>query len=133
MARSYSAKQKRLRVKVEGADKIVKALKNMDDGASKVLTVAAKAGGQIALSDAKRNCPVNTGALRDSLKMEVNKVSNTKADVKIDYDKKLKYGVFVELGTNGRTANPFLRNSVDKNQDRINDAIVSAVKNAVKM
>jgi len=70
MARSYSAKQKRLRVKVEGADKIVKALKDMEDGASKVLSAAAKAGGQIALSDAKRNCPVDTGALRDSLKME---------------------------------------------------------------
>lgn len=133
MARSYSAKQKRLKVKVEGAEKIVKALKDMDEGASRVLSAAAKAGGNIALNDAKRNCPVDTGALRDSLKMEVNKVTEKRADVKIDYDKKLKYGVFVELGTNGRAPDPFLRNSVDKNQDKINKAIVNVVKNAIKM
>ena len=132
MARSYSAKQKRLRVRVEGAEQIVKALKGMDDKASKVLTSAAKAGGEIALSDAKRNCPVNTGALRDSIKMNVNKVTNTKADVKIDYDKSIKYGVFVELGTRGRAANPFMRNAVDKNQDKINSKITDTVRNAVK-
>jgi HK97 gp10 family phage protein len=84
------------------------------------------------LNDARKNCPVDTGALKNSLKLETAKVTNTRADVKIDYDKKLKYGVFVELGTNGRAPNPFMRNAVDNNQDEINDAIVNAVKKAVK-
>jgi coenzyme F420-reducing hydrogenase delta subunit len=45
MPKTYSAKKRRIRVKVEGADKIVKSLKAMEDGASNVLLSAAKAGG----------------------------------------------------------------------------------------
>lgn len=131
MAKTYSARQKRVKIKIEGADKIVKALKDMDEEASDVLSAAAKAGGEIALKDAVQNCPVDTGALRDSITMVINKVSDKRADVKIDFDKKLYYGVFVELGANGREPKPFLRNSVDNNQDSINKAIVESVSKSV--
>ena len=132
MARSYTAKQKRVKVKIEGAEKIVKALNNMDTGAEKILAKAAKAGGDIAVNEAKRKCPVDTGALKNSIKMQLNKVTEKRAVVKIDYDKKLKYGVFVELGAKGRAPNPFMRNAVDKNKGSINNAIVSEVKKAIK-
>ena len=39
--------------------------------------------------------------------------------------------VSVELGARGRPANPFLRNAVDGNIDKINDEIVKAISNAV--
>ena len=55
----------------------------------------------------------------------------TKATVKVDYDKSIRYGTFVELGARGRPGNPFLRNAVDKNLDRINDAIVTEISKAV--
>ena len=62
--------------------------------------------------------------------MVINKVSDKRADVKIDFDKKLKYGVFVELGANGREPKPFLRNAVDNNQDSINKAILNQYQRA---
>ena len=119
----YSAKQRKVKTKVEGADKLVKDIRAMEDAASSVLMTGAKAGGKIA--------PVDTGTLKASLKLNEGKATETKATVSVDYDKSLRYGTFVELGARGRPANPFLRNAVDENIDKINDEIVKAISNAV--
>lgn len=92
---------------------------------------AAKAGGQIALEQAKRNCPVDTGALKQSLHLTEGNATKTKATVQVDYDKSLKYGTHVELGSRNRPANPFMRNAVDDNQNQINEAITSELSRAV--
>ena len=65
----YSAKQRKVKTKVEGADKLVKDIRAMEDAASSVLMTGAKAGGKIALDDARKNCPVDTGTLKASLKI----------------------------------------------------------------
>lgn len=127
----YSAKQKKVKVEVKGADVIKRVLKEMDEAAGDVLMQGAKAGGKIALDYARRECPVDTGALRDSLKLEEDKKTKVKATIKVDYDKTIKYGTFVELGTRTRPANPFLRNAVDTNMDEINNEIKNTVSKAV--
>ena len=127
----YSAKQRKVKVGVEGADKLAKDLKAMEDAAASVLMKGAKAGGQIALNDAKQNCPVDTGALKQSLHLTEGKSTKTKATVQVDYDMALTYGTHVELGARGRPANPFLRNAVDDNQEQINEAIVAEISRAV--
>lgn len=127
----YSAKQKKVKVNLEGKEKIVKRLKQMGEAAGNVLMESAMAGGKIALEDAKRNCPVDTGALKNSLKLSKDKQTKKKATVKVDYDKDIKYGTFVELGVRGREANPFLRNAVDSNQKNINEKIAENVAKAV--
>lgn len=127
----YSAKQKKVKVSVEGAESLAKDLKSMEDAASSVLMAGAEAGGQIALEDARRNCPEDTGALKKSLRLEKDKATSTKATVKVDYDKSLKYGTHVELGARGRPANPFLRNAVDRNINQINEEIVREIAKAV--
>lgn len=127
----YSAKQRRRKVRIEGADRLVRELKSMDGAAKAVLMNSAQAGGKIALKDAKENCPVDSGALQASLKLTDVKSSVTRGEVKLDYDRKLKYGTFVELGANGRQANPFMRNAVDNNQDKINTAIVHEIISAI--
>ena len=127
----YSAKQKKVKVAIEGADKIVKKLKEMDDAAGDVLMKAAMEGGKIVLEEAKRNCPVDTGTLRESLKLTKDKQTKKKATVKIDFDKSLKYGTHVELGTKNQSAQPFLRGSVDENQSEINVEITDTVSDAV--
>lgn len=127
----YSAKQRKVKTTVEGADKIVRTLKSMEEAASDVMLKGAEAGGQIALEDARANCPVDTGALKKSLKLTDAKKTPTRATVQVDYDKSIKYGTYVELGARGRKANPFLRNAVDKNQDKINEAITKAISDAI--
>jgi HK97 gp10 family phage protein len=127
----YSAKQRKVKVNIKGADKLAKDLKAMDAAAASVLMKGAKAGGQIALEDARANCPVDTGALKASLKLSEDKKTAIKATVKVDYDRSIKYGAFIELGARGRPGNPFLRNAVDKNQDRINQSIIKEIAKAM--
>ncbi len=127
----YSARQKKVKVRVQGTDKIKRILENMGDAAGDVLMKGAKVGGQIALEDARRNCPVDTGALKKSLHLSEDKKTAKKATIKVDYDKSLKYGTFVELGTRDKPGNPFLRNAVDKNQTEINKKITEVVADAV--
>ena len=128
---SYRAKQKKRSVSVEGAEEIIATLKEMGESASSVLEESAKAGGDISLKDAKENCPVDSGSLKESLQMEVDKVTTEKATVKIGFDTKHYYGVFVELGTSHNKAHPFLRNSVDKKQNTIKDAISKKISDAI--
>lgn len=128
---SYSAKQRKVKVSVEGGEKLAKTLRSMEDAAAGVLMRGAKAGGQIALEDARRNCPVDTGALKSSLKLAEVSCTAKKATVKVDYDKSLKYGTHVELGARGVAPNPFLRNAVDENQNQINEKIVAEISKAV--
>ncbi|HEY8390108.1 MAG TPA: HK97-gp10 family putative phage morphogenesis protein [Clostridia bacterium] len=127
----YSARQRKVKVRVEGAKTLAKDLKAMDEAAADALMKGAKAGGAIALRAAQENCPVDTGALKASLKLTEDKKTEKKATVKVDYDKSIKYGAFVELGVRGKQGNPFLRNAVDKNQDKINKTIVSEIAKAV--
>ena len=127
----YSARQKKVKIRVQGTDKIKRILENIGDAAGDVLMKGAKVGGQIALEDARRNCPVDTGALKKSLHLSEDKKTAKKATIKVDYDKSLKYGTFVELGTRDKPGNPFLRNAVDKNQTEINKKITEVVADAV--
>ena len=71
----YSAKQRKVKTTVEGASALVKELKAMEDAAASVMMAGAKAGGKIALEDAKRNCPVDTGALKQSLHLTEGKAT----------------------------------------------------------
>lgn len=122
---------KKVTASVEGASDLVKDLKAMEDAAAQVLLKSAQAGGKIALNAARQNCPVDTGALRNSLRLTDGKATKKKATVQVDYDKSLTYGTHVELGSRGHPANPFLRNAVDDNQESINNAIVKAIGNSV--
>ncbi len=131
MARSYSAKQRKQKVTIEGDKELILRLKEMEAQAELVLKSAVSKGGKIALVDAKENAPVDTGALKESLKQTDKKSSPTRAEVTIDYDSSIKYGAFVELGANGRQANPFMRNAVDDNIAKINDTIANEISLAV--
>ena len=128
---TYSAKQKRVKVDVIGGKEIGRRLKAMGETASAILMKAAKSGGEIALKDAKKHCPVDTGRLRNSLAIHEVSATDRRATIKVDYDKSIKYGAFVELGANGRKSNPFLRNAVDKNVDDINEEITETLAKAV--
>ena len=128
---NYSAKQKKSKVDIVGGKEIAKRLNNMQDAASGILMKAAMKGGEIALNNARKNCPVDSGKLRNSLKLEEMSSTPRKATVKVDYDKSIKYGAFVELGASGRKANPFMRNAVDENISKINDAVTDELVRAV--
>ena len=132
MARSYSARAKKVKAEVEGAEEIIKLLKEMGQNAENVLSKAAEAGGRIALSDAIRRCPVGkTGNLKSNLHLETGKSTQYKADARVLPGKEEYYGTFVELGTKNQPAQPFLRPAVDENKEKISEKVTSELSRAV--
>lgn len=131
MGRSYSSRQRKVSSGIEGADEAIKLLKDMGIAAENVLEKAAEEGGKIALKEAKRRCPVDSGRLKASLHLTKGRKSESKADVKIAPGKQEYYGTFVELGTKHQGAKPYLRPAVDEKQGDIAKAVNQTVLRAL--
>lgn len=61
---------------------------------------------------AKKECPVDTGRLRNSITNEIEK--NEKA---VYIGTNVEYGKFVELGARGRTPKPYLKPAATEHTD----------------
>jgi HK97 gp10 family phage protein len=131
MARAYTARIKKLKAEVEGAEEVVKLLEEMGQKAGEVLAKAAEAGGRVALSEARRRCPVKTGRLRASLTLTQGRKTPARANVRIEHGKKEYYGKFVELGTRKQPARPFMRPAVDENKQQISEVVTEEIGRAV--
>ena len=70
--------------------------------------------GDMVRDDAKSTVPVQTGALKASIRKEVD-MAEKATYVGSDLD----YSVYVELGSSKREAKPFLRSALDKVQQFI--------------
>lgn len=134
---AYNSRSKKVQVGIEGADEIIKILKDIGIEANAVLEEAAEEGAKIALAEAKRRVPVKTGNLRDNL--EITKVKSRTPDklkktvfVKVGFNKKAFYGTFVELGTRFIKAKPFLRPAIDQNRNSIAQVVNNAIDKALR-
>jgi hypothetical protein len=74
------------------------------------------AGGPAMLGSAREDCPVRTGALRDSLTLDI---SGDAVSVSTD----CPYALSVELGGPHTTPQPFLRRAVEPGLDAALDAM----------
>ena len=112
-----------------GLDKTLKS--NAKDFSQKQIPSMLERVAQRVLTDAKKNSPVDTGALRASGRVESpNKhtriVKFGGAGTGVDY------APAVEYGTGERSPNPFLRKAVLKNKAFFKSAGVTAVNKAFK-
>ena len=86
---------------------------------------ALEASGEAIVSTAKDNCPVETGALKESIK---TKTTNGKSVT----GSNLEYAPFVEYGTLDTPARPFLYPALESNKDKIINNFKEAIKKALK-
>lgn len=133
-------------VKLSGVDEVVKLLKQVDKVSATVISRAAKVGAQIALEDAKQNCPESAdgshgnppGTLKKSLKISMeSKRKSGKRVYQIGPGKDGWYAHFVDYGFTTRggrkvQGNGFLRNAVDKNRSTINDEVLKTLAGELK-
>ena len=78
--------------------------------------------------EARAACPVDTGALKDSIRVEyAQSASGAEAALRAD----APHAAAVELGTMKRRAQPFLYPAYNANQARLTDAIAEAARRAL--
>lgn len=85
-----------------------------------MISDAIAAGAELVGANAKSICPVDTGALRDSISVEHSGMS---AEISANTD----YASFVEFGTSKMAAQPFLVPSLLGNENAIISAIAAAI------
>lgn len=155
MARRYATKVK---MTIEGAKELDKLLDNMGDSAAVHVDDAVRTGGQIALAAARANADTEfenpTGETRDAIQLQpvtlkrgqgVNLRRIVRGSVKLGFDKsaagrkavrsKKKFafhGIYQELGTKYFKPKYFLRDAIDKNKDKISEAITSRFKRLLR-
>jgi len=129
-------------IELRGFAELREKLQQLPDKlAAKVLAKAMKAAFQPVLDDAKAKVPVDTGALRDSLRIAFRRGGRgepMRVGIRIGSSSKVKQAGlakavfggttkapparrwhFIELGTADLAAHPFLRPALDANQGRV--------------
>jgi HK97 gp10 family phage protein len=129
---------------VEGLDELIDAFMNLGNEAIPFLKTGADQASQVVLAKTKQKAPVDTGNLRDKLK--VGKVKSSakypyKVFGKITTAKGASYMVPVELGhkliINGKTVGavkeqPFLRSAADESKDGVAKIMADAMSKALE-
>lgn len=92
--------------KAEGGDEIIASLKRISDGIKPALKDAMEESLEIGETISTSVVPVKTGALRDSIRHEVNETENGVEGI---LSANTDYAKVVEFGTSTRPEKPYLR------------------------
>lgn len=87
----------------------------------------AEKGAEMVARDARRLVPVETGKLKESIKVSKSRFKDGGHVVSMGGGD-LYYGSFVELGASGKPAKPFMRPALAKNKPRIRKMFRDAMK-----
>lgn len=88
------------------------------------IAAGLEAVGMVAETYAKRDCPVDTGRLRNSITHAVMQENGETAAI---IGTNVEYGPFVELGTSMRKAKPFLGPAASGHGDEYRDIVKQAI------
>ena len=96
------------------------ALGALADEIEERVSAAIAAGAEAVADNARSICPVDTGALRDSIAVSQDGMS---AEVSANTD----YAAYVEFGTSKMVAQPYLVTSLLGNENAVLSAIAAAL------
>lgn len=116
------------KIDILGGEEMAKNIASLDKAlAKKVVRVALRRAAKVSLKRAKELVPVDTGALRDSLRIKVGRIRNDEIKEAKVYltagrksgDRKAGYYAFqVEYGTKHAKARPYLRPAVEQTREQ---------------
>ena len=101
------------------ATQFLKSLDQYDNHVANGLKDAIKECALAIQSDAKRNCPVDTGRLRMSITSDTSNINNFEASVGTN----VEYATHVEYGTRRQSPKPYLRPAYNKNVAKLQTKI----------
>lgn len=108
-----------MKITLSGVDGLLKALSGAEVK-SKIGKAVQKNGAQMHKA-AISNAPVDTGALKQSITLEVSDMTATVQENK-------HYGIYVELGTRKMAAQPYIKPAFNS----VKDTFVSDLRKAVR-
>lgn len=118
--------------KITGVKEIDKALKKLEPKVrKKMVRQAMRPALKPVQATAKEKCPVDTGALRDSIKVKAAKRSRRTMGVDVRSVGVPYYGP-VEYGSKDRPPAGFMRNAYDTGKDKAKDDAINRIAELVE-
>lgn len=121
---------------LRGNREVAAILKSLGEKAVEAAKSETLAQAEIIAADARSRCPVDTGALRDSIKVTPSKdglicrISANARNSKSRNWPNFAYGQIVEFAPAGKGGRPFLYPAFDARRDAAQAAIYDAVQKA---
>lgn len=113
------------------AKEINEILISLGEKVTEAAKTALQDGADTVVNDAKSRCPVDTGALRDSIhKQTTGKGLKIKIVADAETDEGIPYGKIVEFSP--KINKPFLYPALDAARDGIRKNVANAVKEGLK-
>jgi HK97 gp10 family phage protein len=127
----------RMRVKVEGVDDIIRALKRADDDLKKELHDLVSECAEIVFREADARVPILSGKSRNTLRIEIGKTGKGVFYANVVIGKGTGkedpyYITFYELGTSRQPPRPFMRPSLDKSKAKIRAHLIDGLRAAIE-
>lgn len=116
-------------VKFEGMDELIKAVEALGQKGSRIENEALREAGTYLAEEMKKEAPVRTGELRDSIEVSNVKTKQGQKYVEIGPNKDTNWRAkFIEFGTVKMRANSFMSRTYGKNKDKVQEIIRQKLK-----
>ncbi len=116
-------------IRLDGAATLSERLAAITDSVAQNLAAAVAEEADALQAEAKRRCPADSGALKDSIRVEMRAQG---AEFEATVGSKLAYATSVELGTLRRPPAPYLAPAANARSAAIAERIKQAVRRALK-
>ncbi|MCZ4612358.1 HK97 gp10 family phage protein [Streptomyces sp. Lzd4kr] len=124
------ARRGRAHVTITGIARLRERLEDLPDEIKQALVKGVKESAEAVRDDVKRNVPVDTGNLRESVDIRFRE-GGLVADVGW-FDQQDFYAVFVEFGTRSRPAQPSLHPALDRERRNYRARLTEEVRRVLR-
>ena len=116
-------------VKFEGMDELIKAVETLGQKGSRIENEALREAGTYLAEEMKKEAPVRTRELRDSIKCSNVKTKQGQKYIEVGPDETTNWRAkFIEFGTIHIKPNPFMSRAYEKNKNRVQEIIAQKLK-----
>jgi HK97 gp10 family phage protein len=127
-----------VKFKVTGVDKVVRKLRQFEPKVQRqAVSKATRAGAKLIQAEAKANVPVDTGALKEAIKVRApkkRKKGKVATLVQVgagDFKGDTFYGGMIEFGTSKMTARPFMTPAFETKGAEARDVAIAELGRAI--
>jgi len=116
-------------IRAAGAAAVAQRLDDIAQAITRNTTAAMAAEATAMEAEAKRRCPVKTGALRESIRADT---AQTDAEITAAIRTDLDYAAAVEMGTIARPPRPYLAPAFRARRSALTEHTKQAVRRAIR-
>lgn len=112
-------------IKIDGKDEVIQNINKLSAAAKKAVKEQVGKSALNIQKNAKARCPVDTGALRNSITVDFY------GELSAEIAPHMPYASHVEFGTHKMTARPYMTPAAEEERSKFENAVANAIKGEI--